>query len=577
MVELFKLRKFILLISFLAVLLAGPAVSLAQSASSGLYINNFRSDYGILDDSWVEVKETIDITYTTPHHGIYRDIPYRYHDSLGNIRNIRIDVVNVANEDGEGYTYEKSRSDGDVSLKIGDANYTVEGDFRYIITYKVWGAINYFDDEAEFYWNATGNDWLIPIYNAEARVNIKDENCLDITGFQGYEGSNEGVNESFDNKCSWMATRALNAGEGLTVVARWPKDLTPPPSTATKVGLWLLWNWIYFLPLMVFIFALIAFLRKGRDPKGRGTIVAEFESPNKLTALEIGALYDNKAQGRDFSAMIIGFAVNGYLKIKELEKRGIFGKIDYEFNKVKDLPNKAKGFEKIVFEKLFEGGESVKLSSLNEKFFKTKKDAERDVFSSLVNDGYYNQSPLMAGVANYVIGGIFFFVGFFASAMFEEVWGVGFTSALISFMLSGVILIIFGSFMSRRTKKGAETREKIAGLKLYLETAEKYRMKFAEEQKLFEKFLPYAMALGVAGIWSKKFKNIYKEGETPGWYSGYHGAAFTAFAFTNSLNNNFAAAVDKSFTSTPASSGSSGFSGGGFSGGGMGGGGGGGW
>lgn len=550
----------------------------AQSASEGLYIDNFSTSVDILDDSWLQINETIDVNFIAPHHGIYRYIPYRYHDKYGNVRNIRIEILDVVDDQGQRYEYSKSLSDGNVLLKIGDPNFTLTGDNRYVISYRVWGAVNYFDNEAEFYWNATGNEWLIPIYNAEARVNINDDQCLETTGFQGYTGSGEEVIKGFDSKCSWMASRELSSGEGLTIVARWPKDLTPPPSAATKIGLWLIWNWVYFIPVLAFVLVLIIFLKKGLDPKGRGTIVAEFESPDNLTPLEVGTLYDNKAEGKDFSAMIIDFAVNGYLKIKEIEKKSIFGGKDYEFEKVKSLSNNAMDFEKKIYNKIFENGTKIKLSDLNEKFYQTKKDAEKDVFKSLVEKGYYEKSPLIAGLGNYVVGGAFIFLGFFASAILEQISGIGYGASMISFIISGVIIVVFGVFMSKRTKKGAETREKIAGLKLYLKTAEKYRMKFAEKEKIFEHFLPYAMALGVAEIWAKKFKNIYKEGYEPDWYSGYRGNVFTAYAFTRSLNSNFSANVRKSFSSTPASSGSSGFSGsGGFSGGGGGGGGGGGW
>ena len=89
---------------------------------------------------------------------------------------------------------------------------------------------------------------------------------------------------------------------------------------------------------------------------------------------------------------------------------------------------------------------------------------------------------------------------------------------------------------------------------------------------MFEKFLPFAMALGVEKNWSKAFEGIYTE--PPQWYQGNYGATFYPYMFANTLSS-MGSQVGSVMTSAPRSSGGSGFGGGGgFSGGGFGGGGG---
>ena len=542
--------------------------------SSGMYIDNFESKISILPDSWLSISEKIDMIYETSHHGFYRDIPYRYHDKYGNIRNIKIEQISVTDQNGNPQLFTKSYTGGNIELKIGDPNKIVIGEYKYLVKYQVWGALNYFDDQAELYWNATGDKWAFPINHSTAKVNLESGQCLQLTGFLGRYGSGE--NSIIDqNNCAVSAGGSLDASEALTLVVRWPEELTPPPSALTRITNWIIWNWIYLLPLIVFIFALWAFLKNGLDPKGRGTIAPCFEPPRKMTPLEIGALVDNKTQGRDFSAMIIDFAVRGYISIKEIPKKGILSNIDYELIKKKE-PADLKSFEKIVFEELFSGRDNVKLSDLKNSFFKTKKEAEKDLFNQLVNKNFYPASPLTAGAINHTLGIILIVASFFVASPLEFL-GISYVATVISMMISGLILIGFGLFMSKRTKEGARAREEILGFKLYLETAEKYRMEFYEKEKYFEKYLPYAMALGVAKIWASKFKNIYKEGNEPDWYGGHHFAAFNAIYFTSAIESDFSSHLNTAFTSTPSSSGSSGFSGGGFSGGGFGGGGGGGW
>ena len=106
------------------------------------------------------------------------------------------------------------------------------------------------------------------------------------------------------------------------------------------------------------------------------------------------------------------------------------------------------------------------------------------------------------------------------------------------------------------------------GFEEYLGRAERDRLKLATPDT-FEKFLPYAMALGVEEQWAKAFEGLYTT--PPEWYVGPSPIGrFTPSSFTRSLGS-MAAATGSTFASSPrSSSGSSGFSGGGGSGGGSG-------
>src|SRR4029078_11061788 len=78
--------------------------------------------------------------------------------------------------------------------------------------------------------------------------------------------------------------------------------------------------------------------------------------------------------------------------------------------------------------------------------------------------------------------------------------------------------------------------------------------------EMFEKYLPYAMALGVEDNWAKAFDGIYTQ--PPSWYSGRGGVGtFRPSAFTHNLGVMSAAAAS-TMASAPRSSGGSGFGGG---------------
>ena len=137
----------------------------------------------------------------------------------------------------------------------------------------------------------------------------------------------------------------------------------------------------------------------------------------------------------------------------------------------------------------------------------------------------------------------------------------------------GILAVTFHFLMAAPTKSGRRLLDHIEGFALYLGTAEEERLNLLNPPErtpaLFEKLLPYAIALGLDHEWSAKFAGVLSNTGAPNWYRG-HGRRFNAGAFGGSLGSAISA------TSMP-SKGGSGSGGGGFSGGGGGGSGGGSW
>jgi uncharacterized membrane protein len=156
--------------------------------------------------------------------------------------------------------------------------------------------------------------------------------------------------------------------------------------------------------------------------------------------------------------------------------------------------------------------------------------------------------------------------------------------ASAAFVIGIVINMLFYHWIKAPTHLGRKILDHIEGFRLYLGVAEADRLGgFAGPDKtpeLFEKFLPYAHALGVEQKWSEKFAETLKaaaisNGETnyrPRFYTGSH-TGFDGAMAAAALGGALTSALTTASTS-PRSSGSGG---GGSSGGGGGGGGGGGW
>jgi uncharacterized membrane protein YgcG len=146
-------------------------------------------------------------------------------------------------------------------------------------------------------------------------------------------------------------------------------------------------------------------------------------------------------------------------------------------------------------------------------------------------------------------------------------------------ILTGLVVVIFGYFMPARTLLGSRTLEGVLGFEEFLGRVESDRMdRMIYKPEMFEKYLPFAMALGVEKKWAAAFEGIYTE--PPQWYTGTSYPTFQPSSFVGNLNR-MSASTAAAMASAPRSSGGSGFSGGGggggFSGGGFGGGGGGGF
>lgn len=151
-------------------------------------------------------------------------------------------------------------------------------------------------------------------------------------------------------------------------------------------------------------------------------------------------------------------------------------------------------------------------------------------------------------------------------------------------VLLGLVNVRFHFLLKRPTVAGREIMDAIVGFRMYLKVAERDTLSASRgPQKtpaLFERYLPYAIALDVESRWAEKFADVLERaaaapgGYQPGWYHGASWRALGASSFASSFSGSFTGALS-SASMAPGSS--SGGGGGGSSGGGGGGGGGGGW
>jgi uncharacterized membrane protein YgcG len=176
---------------------------------------------------------------------------------------------------------------------------------------------------------------------------------------------------------------------------------------------------------------------------------------------------------------------------------------------------------------------------------------------------------------------------------------MGFNAGFGPAILPGILAYVLAALATQAffwlqapSRAGRKVMDQIEGFKQYLDVAEEERLDFLhppeKTPELFEKFLPYAIALGVENRWAERFIGVLAVAgvgaAVSSWYTGSSSHTDNATSFADRLSSNLSQTIASAATAPGSSGGgggsdysSNGSSGGGSSGGGGGGGGGSGW
>jgi hypothetical protein len=568
----------------LLVLLVSVFTGVAQAKS--WRVADFQDSITVSVDGSAVVTERITLVFEGEWHGIHRTIPIEYPGPNGTNYELFLAVTSITDGSGGKLKYDSSTKDGfrDLKIYIPDA---VDATRMVEIAYQVRNGTRFFDSHDEFYWNVTGNDWPVPIDHASATVRFPmfAAGSLRAQAFTGVYGSTQrDATATVDGaEAHFETTNPLPMRGGLTIDLYIPKDVLKEPSALAKFFWFVGGNPIVFLPVVTFLGMFVLWWWKGRDPDPGVSVAPMYDPPPGISPAEAGTLLDDSIHPRDITSTIVDLAVRGYIKIEETaDKTLVFTNKDYIFHLLK--PREQWGadlvpHERVMLENVFAARPDTRLSSLKNRFYTAVPVIRQDIMAALKNKGIYLLDPdsangysVVAAIAIVAVFGILQYLG----------WANFFNSALLLVVcvpLSALIFWLFARVMSAKTMKGARTQVAVLGFQEFMNRVDADRLKVMPPTT-FEKFLPYAMALGVEHHWAQAFAGIVKD--PPQWYVGPGGyvGGFNPIFFSSSMHS-MASDMHQVFVSAPRSSSSgSGFGGGGgggggFSGGGFGGGGGG--
>ena len=539
--------------------------------------------------------------------------------------------------DGDPYDI-KDEDDCEV-LIIGDKDKTVVGEHKYHIVYTYVYPDDRITTRDLVFHSILGTGFSSPIKHLSFSITFEKEvpeeakKAMKVfLGKYGERKEAEGI--TWNGNSLAGSIDSINSNEALTLYMPLEEGYFENAKAVSSEPM-------YIFVLLTLIFAVIIILKAWLTKHPTVTKQIEFYPPNDICSAEVGAITDNSVDAVDIASIIPWFAGKGYISISEGKKDSKYtDKKEYLILKKKDpLPADAPEYQKLFMDALFNGKETVRLDEVKpspEKMLKTHSSLQGIfkgekkllhmnisiliyipllIFSTLAFANtsevqYFDNMPVAYALLLWAFP---FFCGMiFNSAIAERQLFIkrsfkiayNITKAVVAIALfflyiftkdedmmsSGVAMMLFvvcflcterirRFFVNSRYR--ADMSGKLLGLKEFIETAEKERLKtmLYDDPDYFYRIMPYAMVFGLTDKWAEHFKDI--EIRTPEWYENSGHSTLTTLNYLvlmNAICANSQTAVNSMYTTSSGavSGGGHSFSGG-FAGGGGAGGGGGSW
>ncbi len=571
-------------------------------------ILSFHSDIKVHSDGRIIVDEQIEVyngngvarsSNDEIQRGIRRSFPTRYKTAKGFNSSTGFRVLSVT-VNGDREIYELKKAPNGVDMYIGNPVVNLDkGVYTYGITYETERQLIFHNQKDELYWNVNGNGWSFSCDSISALIQFpKNARIMESACYTGVQGSASTSCRSrilSDSSIFFSAIGSLMPFEGLTIAASVEKGVVSPPSQLQNAWQWTKDNLIVpVMGLFVLLFLFFHFRhwwKVGRDPRG-GTVIPRFAPPAGFSPADAGYLYRQAYSEDLFAASVIDHAVNRRLIINVSKEGVIFKSTHYAFDAPPGSQYQTErhwqSYEWYGYDVSSLYGKEVSNGTYNASIAAINRSLHQQLKNRMLKTkGRANSFKSLFSLNDQAVGiGIFvlFLLGFggiIYLAMFGTKTLVLLSAAL--WLVCLIIQIVFMRIIKAYTPEGRKYMDEVQGFRMYLATAEQHvydAMNPPEKNlQLFEKYLPYAIALNCEQAWSDQFADVLEstmqQGQSPSYLRGVSGSGFRSAGLYSGISSGLSGAI--SSASTPPSSSSGGSSGGGSSGGGGGGGGGGGW
>ncbi len=487
------------------------------------------------------------------------------------------------------------------------------GTYAFLISYVVSDVVVIHDDVAEFYWNFIGDDFTDTLRDVEIHVNLPESDSSDNFKFWAH-GELTGVINKLEDKDgnpsgvvatapkiksrSMMDIRmtfdkgliedsgSLNHShvDAMSEILKIEKQRADDANfrrMVARIANFILNGLDIFYILLIFIFTLYLFFKYDKEYKSEFDQEYYRDFLDNYRPEELNYLMNHNVDNNAFSASFLNLIYQHKIEIINPEQEG-----DTAF-KICDRSNLSSG-ETILVSMLFDlvgDGDAFTLKQLK-KFTRSSSKGPRfasrfgswkiavtnDCKNKKIYERFNGLRIILILLACIGIG-----INFLAL-----VWEMISPFVILAFIL-GIIFVIYASVFTRRSKEANEDYHKAKAIKRFLNDFGSFKGKEIPEIKLWDKYLVYATAFGIASKVEKSMTKLLKNAEINSLDTTYLSTNHLIFignhmdinhSINSSIGSSISSAVSSSIASSVSSSSSGG--GGGFSSGAGGGGGGGG-
>ena len=527
----------------------------------------------------------------------------------------------------KGYYYGTDNEDGNFEIGWGVGLDTTTANKKYQISYTVKDAITKYNDYAELYWQFVGKDFEVNASKITGTVylpsNVSNKDEIKVWGHTA--GLNGTIYATDTNKIQFEINQFKN-GTYVEVRTLFPTSLisnsgrvkqtdildkavkeetkwADKANTKRKVANWLDENsdWFYFTVVIVifgsiFLIVIIAELKqtkkyreKLQELENKEKIVAstkyeyfrdipdENATPGEVMRIlnPIRSQFSSSEFGKIFSATMLDLTLKKYLDIK-LEKNQKNKDVTniYVLKQVTDglKPNEerimtfirnAAGSKKVMTLKELQSYIKEHPSKVESLLSSTFKSVETQLGNDEILDleAYSDYSKYSNAKIGYIV------------LIIVLCWFVFAVIPIIAIVISAINAILCWKIQKKLsifTQKGIDKQTEWKGLKVFMEEFSMLDKREVPELVIWEKYLVYATAMGVADKVIKQLKIVYPNFEE--MTNGIETYSYMSIMMNTNFSAGFSRAIDSSIQSARTSysstysSGSGG--GGGFSGGG---------
>ena len=605
-----RTKKIILFISIILLILTTISIKVKADDSSSLYLDKLKFDVTINEDGSMDVVETwnIDISNVNTLYKTFKADNNKY----TSIKNVRVKDVTANREftqiNEEMYHVTKncyyglinSKGDFEIAWGVGlDNRYATR---TYEISYTVVDAIGKYNDYAELYWQFVGADFEVDADKITGTItlpsNANSEEDIKVWGHT--ENLNGEIYVTDTNEIKFQVEN-FDAGRYVEVRVLFPTEMIESTGRtynenryddvikeetkwANQANLRRKWEeikdevvatFVIFVILALCIIFIEKAVKYGKKLSSIKKYVPEQnldyyrDLPEKDTTPG-EAVYILKEPynafsrhfGKIFSATLLDLKLKDYidLRVEKTEKN----KDKIYFKKLKESDSNLKGDEKRILDfayKAFGKETEIEIKTLEKYIEKHPAGVEalingcqKAIESQLKESGIFDKKQ-KEEFSNYAgLSGVYY-----VFAIITLFW---------AFPLAIVLLInglLCGSIKKRAnvlTQKGVDSKEKWKGLKKYMEDFSLLNEKEIPAIEVWEHYLVYATAFGIADKVLKQLKTIYPNIDE---LDSINTSTYMYFMYHSNFETSFSSSISSSISSSysSATGGGGGFSGGG--------------